>query len=41
MRKYLDQSKGNQNGIEPFFPANFNPSRRADFPFTRKEQVVF
>jgi hypothetical protein len=32
---------GNRNGVKPFFPAYFNPPERADFPFTRKEQVVF
>ena len=25
----------------PIFPSNINPARRADFPFERKEQVMF
>lgn len=31
----------NGNGTKPFFPALFNPSRRADYLFDRTEQVVF
>ena len=31
MQKSFDKSEGNGNGIEPFFPVTFNPSRRADF----------
>ena len=31
MQKSFDISGGNGNGIEPFFPVTFNPSRRADF----------
>ena len=31
MQKAFDKSEGNGNGIEPFFPVTFNPSRRADF----------
>ena len=31
MQKAFDKSEGNWNGIEPFFPVIFNPSRRADF----------
>ena len=31
MQKSFDISGGNGNGIEPFFPVTFNPSRSADF----------
>ncbi|MBF6652935.1 hypothetical protein C3B47_08520 [Flavobacterium columnare] len=31
MQKTFDKSEGNGDGIEPFFPVTFNPSRRADF----------
>jgi len=31
MQKYLDKMDTTQDGIEPFFPVKFNPSRRADF----------
>ena len=31
MQKTFDKLEGNGNGIEPFFPLTFNPSRRADF----------
>ena len=31
MQNSFDKSEGNGNGIEPFFPVTFNPSRRADF----------
>ncbi|AIM35285.1 hypothetical protein KO02_00335 [Sphingobacterium sp. ML3W] len=31
MQKHLDKMDTKQNGIKPFFPATFNPSRRADF----------
>ena len=31
MQKSFNISGGNGNGIEPFFPVTFNPSRRADF----------
>ncbi|WP_164467815.1 hypothetical protein [Epilithonimonas vandammei] len=31
MQKSFHKSEGNGNGIEPFFPATFNPSRRADY----------
>jgi len=31
----------NENGTKLFFPALFNPSRRADYLFARTEQVVF
>lgn len=38
LNQYLDS---NCNGVKPFFPALLNPSRRADYLFTRTEQVVF
>ncbi|TEB44892.1 hypothetical protein D0809_06815 [Flavobacterium circumlabens] len=41
MQKQDDISGKKVNGQKPFFPANINPPVRADFPFTRKEQVVF
>jgi hypothetical protein len=41
MKKSNQFVGANWNGVKPFFPANYNPSRRADFPFARKEQVVF
>jgi len=31
MQAYFDKSEKMGNGIEPFFPVTFNPSRRADF----------
>lgn len=31
MQKSFDKMEGNWNGFKPFFPATFNPSRRADF----------
>ncbi|WP_283416133.1 hypothetical protein [Epilithonimonas pallida] len=31
MQKSFDISGSNGNGIEPFFPVTFNPSRRADY----------
>ena len=31
MQKSFYKTEGNGNGIEPFFPVTFNPSRRADF----------
>src|SRR5690554_7810712 len=31
MQKVFDKMEGNSNGIEPFFPVTFNPSRRADY----------
>jgi len=29
-QKHLDKMERNENGIEPFFPVTFNPSRKAD-----------
>ena len=31
MQKSFHKSDDNGNGIKPFFPATFNPSRRADY----------
>ncbi len=31
MQNRTDKMDFNSNGIEPFFPVKFNPSRRADF----------
>ncbi len=31
MRHRMDKMEDNKDGIEPFFPVTFNPSRRADF----------
>ena len=31
MQNHIDRLDGNRNGLKPFFPVNFNPSRRADF----------
>lgn len=31
MQNRMDEMDYKDNGIEPFFPVKFNPSRRADF----------
>jgi len=31
MQNRMDKIEDNKDGIEPFFPVTFNPSRRADF----------
>lgn len=31
MQNRTDKLEGNKDGIEPFFPVTFNPSRSADF----------
>ena len=41
MEKSLEKENYGRNGIKPFFSAFPNPTRRADFLFTRIEQVMF
>lgn len=41
MEKSLEKENYGRNGIKPFFSAFPNPTRRADFLFTRTEQVMF
>lgn len=41
MEKSLAYGSCGRNGEKPFFSALPNPTRRADFLFTRTEQVVF
>lgn len=41
MEKLLGYSINEWNGSKPFFSALSNPTRKADFLFTRTEQVMF
>ena len=41
MEKSLENGNYGRNGKKPFFSAIPNPTRRADFLFTRTEQVMF
>lgn len=41
MEKSFQVTGNGLNGSKPFFSALYNPSRRADFLFTRTEQVMF